>query len=136
VKLQAFATKGPDSERLAELTETGRIRAQGAGSLDLGRRDDRSEQGRVICSTQHGLAGSLAEEKLHLVGALDALVVKIHLVLVQQSMRALNNVYIQGNHVHANRVKHAHRARGILKKQGLLGGKLDIANNDCYLPAG
>lgn len=32
--------------------------------------------------------------------------------------------------MHANRVKHVHHARCILKKQGLLGGKLDISNND------
>lgn len=92
-KLQVFATNGPDSERLAELPETGRIAAEGAEGLNLGRRDDRSEQGRIICSTQNRLAGTLAEEKPHLIGTLDASVLKRHLVLVQQSMRALDDVY-------------------------------------------
>lgn len=32
--------------------------------------------------------------------------------------------------MHANRVKHVHHARCILKKQGLLGGKLDTCNNN------
>lgn len=63
--------------------ETGRIRAEGAESLSLGRRDNRSKQGRVICSTQIQLAYTLAEGKLHLIGTLDASGVKLHLVLVQ-----------------------------------------------------
>lgn len=52
-KLQTFSTRGLDSERLAEVPETGRIRAEGAEGLSLGRRDDWPRQGRVICSTQN-----------------------------------------------------------------------------------
>lgn len=46
-----------------------------------------------MCSTQNRLAGTLAEEKPHLIGTLDGSVLKLHLVLVQQSMRALGDVY-------------------------------------------